>query len=79
MRQTYTEDNDTEESEESDEEEEAKTTSAEDTILNKLNDILADRKASMRDLRKGFVFFMNQEKKEIRLRQAIDRAAKLQQ
>ena len=76
MRETYIEDNDTEESEE---EEEAKTTSADDTILDKLNDMLADRKATMRDLRKGFVFFMNQEKKEIRKHQAIDRAVKLRQ
>ena len=56
MRETYTEDNDTEESEE--EEEEAKSAN-DDATLARLNNMLADRKATMRDLRKGFVFFMD--------------------
>lgn len=76
MREKYTEDNDTEESEE--EEEEAKS-SSDDATLAKLNNMLADRKATMRDLRKGFVFFMDQEKKDIKKHQAIERAMKLQQ
>ena len=33
----------------------------------------------MRDLRKGFVFFMDQEKKDIKRHQAIEKAMKLQQ
>jgi len=77
IRETYTEDNDTEESEEEDDEE-AKTKSDSD-VLNKLNTMLADRKATMRDLRKGFVFFMDQEKKDIKRHQAIEKAMKLQQ
>jgi len=31
----------------------------------------------MRDLRKGFVFFMDQEKKDIKRHQAIEKAMKL--
>ena len=76
MKKRYTEDNDTGESEEEEDEEEAKTTSAEDT---KLNDMLADGKATMRDSRKDIMFLMNKEKKEIRMHQAIDRAVKLRQ
>ena len=78
LRESYTEDNDTEESEE-EEEKEAKTTIGDDAALIKLKNMLADRKAAMRDLRKGFVFFMDQEKKDIRKHQAIKRALKLQQ
>ena len=58
IRDHFTEDNDTEE--ESEDEEEFKGD------LDSLNAMLSDRKASMKDLKKGFVFFMDQEKKDIK-------------
>ena len=51
MRDKFTEDNDTDD-ESSDEEEEKGQ-------LHHLNAMLTDRRATMRDLKKGFVFFMD--------------------
>ena len=76
IRETYTEDNDTEESSESEEEEEQKDSSAE---LIKLHQMMKYRKAKMKDLRKGFVFFMDQEKTDMKRHAAVQRALKLQQ
>ena len=59
IRDHFTEDNDTED-EDSDSEEEQKGD------LDNLNALLTDRRANMKDLKKGFVFFMDQEKKDIK-------------
>lgn len=61
VREAYDEDNDTEE--ESEDEEEAKERVRE---LDMLSSLLTDRKATVKDLRKGFVFFMDAEKKDLR-------------
>ena len=61
MRETYDEDNDTEE--ESEDEEEAKERGRE---LEMLSALLTDRKATVKDLRKGFMFFMDAEKKDLK-------------
>lgn len=68
IRETYTEDNDTEE--ESDEEE----TKSNAAMLNLMSNILTDRKATVKDLKKGFVFFIDQEKKDIERYAKIERA-----
>lgn len=64
IRETYDEDNDTEEDEESDDDEEE--SKEKDRMLANLNNLLTDRKATIRDLRKGFVFFMDIEKRDIK-------------
>lgn len=61
VRETYSEDNDTDE--DSDDEEEAKERSKE---IEMLNTLLTDRKATVKDLRKGFSFFMDAEKKDLK-------------
>ena len=53
IRDFYTEDNDTDEDSDSEEEQKGD--------LDNLNAMLSDRKATMKDLKKGFVFFMDQE------------------
>ena len=58
IRDQYTEDNDTEEDSDSEEEQKGD--------LDNLNALLSDRRATMKDLKKGFVFFMDQEKKDIK-------------
>lgn len=73
MRETYDEDNDTEE--ESEDEEEAKERTRE---LEMLSALLTDRKATVKDLRKGFVFFMDAEKKDLKRHIAIQKALRLQ-
>ena len=67
IRETYTEDNDTEEDDESDEEESKESSK----MLNTLNSMLSDRKATMKDIKKGFVFFMDQEKRDLKKHIAI--------
>ena len=71
IRETYTEDNDTEE--ESDEEE----TKSSAAMLDLMSNMLTDRKANMKDLKKGFVFFIDQEKKDIERFAKYERAMKL--
>ena len=66
IREFYTEDNDTEE--ESSDEEEAKEQAK---TLDMLSSMLTDRKATLRDLKKGFVFFMDSEKKDIKRHIAV--------
>ena len=66
IREPCTEDNDTEEEEE--DEEETKSHSRE---LEMLNSMLTDRKATIKDLRKGFSFFMDQEKKDLKRHVAV--------
>jgi len=39
--------------------------------------LLTDRKATLRDLRKGFVFFMDQEKKDIKKYVAAEKAKRM--
>lgn len=73
VRETYDEDNDTEE--ESEDEEEAKERTRE---LEMLSALLTDRKATVKDLRKGFVFFMDAEKKDLKRHIAIQKAMRLQ-
>ena len=73
VRETYDEDNDTEE--ESEDEEEAKERSRE---LDMLSTLLTDRKATVKDLRKGFIFFMDSEKKDLKRHDAIQKALRLQ-
>ena len=73
-KETYTEDNDTEEEEEDSEEEESK---GNEKMLNTLSSMLTDRKATMRDLRKGFVFFMDQEKADLRRHIAMRKTLKM--
>lgn len=67
LRDLYEEDNDTEE-EESEEEDKAS--------IDTLSELLMDRKATMRDLKKGFVFFMEQEKKDIKRFIHLEKAEK---
>ena len=71
IREYWTEDNDTEE--ESEEEE----TEGNSKMLEMMSNMLADRKATMKDLKKGFVFFMEQEKKDIQRYARIERALKM--
>ena len=68
IRDYYNEDNDTDD--ESDDEEEEKGQ------LDSLNALLTDRRATMKDLKKGFIFFMDQEKKDIKRFITIERAHK---
>lgn len=68
IRETYTEDNDTEEDEESSDEEEKKEHSK---MLETLSTMLTDRKATMKDFKKGFVFFMDQEKLDLKRHIAV--------
>lgn len=72
VREAYAEDNDTEE--ESEDEEEAKERSLE---LEMLSSLLTDRKATMKDLRKGFGFFMDAEKKDLKRHIAVQKAHRL--
>jgi len=44
-----------------------------------MSSMLTDRKASMRDLKKGFVFFMDMEKRDIRTHVLKEKAKKLMQ
>ena len=46
-------------------------------MLDHLSTLLTDRPANMKDLKKGFVFYMEQEKKEIRKLVAMDNARKI--
>lgn len=73
IRETYTEDNDTEEDEESDDEDQEESKQNQD-LLNKLHNMLGDRKATIKDLRRGFLFFIEMEKKEIRKAVAVWKA-----
>ena len=66
IRENYTEDNDTEEEEE--DEEEVKSSAQ---ALEMLSSMLTDRRATIKDLRKGFVFFMDQEKRDIKRHVAV--------
>ena len=61
LRETYIEDNDT--SEEEDEELEESGECAE--LLDMYSSVLNDGRATIKDLRKGFVFFIDQEKNDI--------------
>ena len=74
IRETYAEDNDTEEDEE---DEELEAGGEKSKLLDMLSKMLTDRRATLKDLRKGFVFFMDQEKKDIKRHIAIQRAQKL--
>ena len=67
IRETYTEDNDTEEEDEDDEESGGESSK----LLDMLSTMLTDRRATLKDLRKGFIFFMDQEKKDIKRHIAI--------
>ena len=58
IRDQYTEDNDTEEDSDSKEKQKGD--------LDNFNALLKDRRATMKYLKKGFVFFMDQEKKDIK-------------
>ena len=46
-------------------------------VLEALSSYLSDRRANMRDVRKGFLFYIELEKKEIRKAKASHRARKL--
>jgi len=41
-----------------------------------MSNMLKDRKASMRDLKKGFVFFMDMEKRDINTHVQVEKAIK---
>ena len=43
-------------------------------MLDVLSSMLTDRRATMKDLRKGFIFFIDQEKKEIKKLMAMSKA-----
>ena len=62
VRETFTEDNDTEEEEE---DEELESSGECNQILDMFSSVLTDRRATIKDLRKGFVFFIDQEKNDI--------------
>ena len=46
-------------------------------MLDHLSSMLTDRPATMRDLKKGFLFFLEQEKKEIKKLVAMTNARKI--
>ena len=46
-------------------------------MLDVLSSMLTDRRATMKDLRKGFIFFIDQEKKEIKKLMAMSKARQL--
>ena len=74
IRDKLEEDNDTEEEsseEDEDNEEQAK-------LLKAMSSLLHSRKANVNDLKKGFVFFMDQEKAELRQIRNKMRAKKMQ-
>lgn len=73
IREPYFEDNDTDEESAEDEEEVKENT----RMLDALSSFM-DRRATMGDLRKGFVFFMVEERKEIKKLVAMSKARKLQ-
>ena len=73
VRDFYTEDNDTEDEDEGTEEEKANN----QRMLDHLSSMLTDRPANMRDLKKGFVFFMDQEKREIKKLVAMSNVRKM--
>ena len=62
LRETYIEDNDTEEEEEDEELEESGECTE---LLDMYSSVLNDGRATLKDLRKGFVFFIDQEKNDI--------------
>ena len=72
IRETYAEDNDTEESES--EEEETKKDMSQQAMI---SDMLDRRSVTLRNLRKGLRFFMDLEKKELKKRAKIERARKM--
>ena len=73
VREDFAEDNDT--AEESEDEEESKEST---DLVHMLSEMLDRRPARMRNLRKGFVFLMDQEKKELQKRTKMEKARKMQ-
>ena len=73
VREDFAEDNDT--AEESEDEEESKEST---DLVHMLSEMLDRRPARMRNLRKGFVFLMDQEKKELQKRAKMEKARKMQ-
>ena len=76
IRETFIEDNDTQEEDEEDED--AEPSSESSKLLDMLSSMLTDRRATLKDIRKGFIFFIDQEKKDIKRHIAIQRAQKIQ-
>ena len=64
IRDREDEDNDTDEEGGSSDEEDGQSQQAK--LLNMMSSLLHSRKANINDLKKGFVFFMEQEKKELK-------------
>lgn len=73
IKDLYIEDNQEEEAEEEDEEEMKENAQ----MLEALSTFLTDRQANMKDLRKGIVFFLDREKKEIKKAKASLRARQM--
>ena len=63
IRDKYTEDNDTDDEQSSEEEDDG---TEQQKLLRMMDQLLQNRKANINDLNKGFVFFMDQEKAQIK-------------